>query len=90
MGPPAFDAAFLHDLDALFAWRRDVRRFRTDPVGETQLQACLAAAHRAPSVGNSRPWRFVRISDPGRRTDVAESFARCNACLLYTSPSPRD
>jgi 5,6-dimethylbenzimidazole synthase len=79
MGPPAFDDAFLHDLDALFAWRRDVRRFRTDPVDEGALRACLAAAHRAPSVGNSRPWRFVRVADPGRREGVAASFARCNA-----------
>lgn len=79
MGPPVFDDAFLHDLDALFAWRRDVRRFRADPVDEAHLHACLAAAHRAPSVGNSRPWRFVRVSDPGRRAGVAESFARCNA-----------
>jgi 5,6-dimethylbenzimidazole synthase len=79
MGPPAFDAAFLHDLDALFAWRRDVRRFRTDPVEEPALQDCLAAAHRAPSVGNSRPWRFVRVSDPARRGAVVENFSRCNA-----------
>lgn len=79
MDPPAFDAAFLHDLDALFAWRRDVRRFRTDPVDEAALRACLAAAHHAPSVGNSRPWRFVRVADPGRRRAVAENFAGCNA-----------
>ncbi|WP_173009232.1 5,6-dimethylbenzimidazole synthase [Methylobacterium sp. P1-11] len=79
MGPPAFDAAFLHDLDTLFAWRRDVRRFRTDPVDEAALRACLAAAHRAPSVGNSRPWRFVRVADPARRCAVAENFAGCNA-----------
>jgi 5,6-dimethylbenzimidazole synthase len=79
MGPPAFDAAFQQELDALFAWRRDVRRFRTDPVDEASLHACLAAAHRAPSVGNSRPWRFVRVSEPARRAAVVESFARCNA-----------
>ena len=79
MHPPAFDAPFIKDLDALFAWRRDVRRFRPDPVADTVLGECLAAAHRAPSVGNSRPWRFVRVSDPGRRAAVAESFSRCNA-----------
>lgn len=77
--PPAFDDAFVRRLDTLFAWRRDVRRFRTDPLDEADLRACLAAAHRAPSVGNSRPWRFVRIADPARRAAVVESFARCNA-----------
>ncbi|MHB2207273.1 5,6-dimethylbenzimidazole synthase [Methylobacterium sp. CM6257] len=89
MGPPAFDDAFVHDLDALFAWRRDVRRFRTDPVDEANLRACLAAAHRAPSVGNSRPWRFVRVSDPGRRAAVAESFSRCNAAAAAGYDAPR-
>lgn len=79
MDPPVFDAAFAHRLDLLLAWRRDVRRFRRDPIDETVLRACLAAAHRAPSVGNSRPWRFVRVSDPGRRDAVAASFADCNA-----------
>lgn len=77
--PPVFDDAFARRLDTLFAWRRDVRRFRPDPLDEAALRACLAAAHRAPSVGNSRPWRFVRVSDPGRRAAVAESFGHCNA-----------
>ncbi len=82
--PPAFDDAFAHRLDTLFAWRRDVRRFRPDPLDEAALRACLAAAHRAPSVGNSRPWRFVRVSDPARRAAVAESFGRCNAQAAAT------
>ena len=89
MGPPAFDDAFVHDLDALFAWRRDVRRFRADPVDADQLHACLTAAHRAPSVGNSRPWRFVRVSDPGRRAAVTESFTRCNAAAAATYDAVR-
>ena len=77
--PPVFDAAFRAGLADLFAWRRDVRRFRTDPVDEATLRACLGLAGLAPSVGNSQPWRFVRVADPGRRAAVAESFARCNA-----------
>ena len=79
MGSPAFDATFIESLDTLFAWRRDVRRFRPDRVDPEILRACLCAAHRAPSVGNSRPWRFVRVSDPARRAAVAGSFSRCNA-----------
>jgi 5,6-dimethylbenzimidazole synthase len=78
MGPPTFDHAFIQTLDTLFAWRRDVRRFRPDAVEPDSLRACLAAAHRAPSVGNSRPWRFVRVSDSTRRSAIAHDFARCN------------
>ncbi|WP_336485510.1 5,6-dimethylbenzimidazole synthase [Methylobacterium nigriterrae] len=66
-------------LGELFAWRRDVRRFRSDPVAEELLRACLSLAHRSPSVGNSQPWRFVRVSDRERRAAVIANFERCNA-----------
>ncbi|MCJ2075233.1 5,6-dimethylbenzimidazole synthase [Methylobacterium sp. E-016] len=77
--PPRFDDDFRQALDDLFAWRRDVRRFRPDPVDEALLRQSLAAAHRSPSVGNSQPWRFVRVADPERRAGVVASFERCNA-----------
>ncbi len=75
----SFDAEFRQTLASLFAWRRDVRRFRTDPVDEALLRRCLDLACFSPSVGNSQPWRFVRVTDPARRADVIASFERCNA-----------
>lgn len=83
--PPVFDEAFRARLADLLAWRRDVRRFRTDPLDEAILRRCLDLAALTPSVGNSQPWRFVRVSDPGRRAAVAASFERCNrtACATY-------
>ncbi|WP_292505893.1 5,6-dimethylbenzimidazole synthase [Methylobacterium sp.] len=75
----SFDAGFRARLGELFAWRRDVRRFRPDPVAEDVLRACLALATLSPSVGNSQPWRFVRVADPDRRAAVVASFERCNA-----------
>lgn len=76
----SFDDGFRQTLADLFAWRRDVRRFRADPVPETILRECLALAALSPSVGNSQPWRFVRVGDPQRREAVIASFERCNAC----------
>lgn len=83
--PPVFDDAFRARFAELLAWRRDVRRFRTDPLDEEILRRCLDLAALAPSVGNSQPWRFVRVSDPARRAAVAASFERCNraACAGY-------
>jgi 5,6-dimethylbenzimidazole synthase len=75
----SFDAEFRQTLASLFAWRRDVRRFRTDPVDEALLRRCLDLACFSPSVGNSQPWRFVRVADPARRAAVIASFERCNA-----------
>lgn len=62
----------------LLAWRRDVRRFRADPVDETLIRRLLDLALLSPSVGNSQPWRFVEVAAPERRTAVRQDFERCN------------
>lgn len=45
------------------AERRDIRRFRPDPVPADVLERVLAAAHAAPSVGLMQPWRFLVVRD---------------------------
>ena len=88
-GGPRFDALFRARLTELFRWRRDVRRFRRDPVPDAVLDALLDAAALAPSVGLSQPWRFVTVDDPDRRFAVRASFARCNARALDEQPAGR-
>ena len=66
----SFDPGFRETLGDLIAWRRDVRRFRADPVDDAVLRQCLDLACLSPSVGNSQPWRFVRVTDPDRRAAV--------------------
>ena len=80
--PPHFDTAFRRQLAELFAWRRDVRRFRTDPLPEGMLDSLIREATLAPSVGYSQPWRFVTVRDPDRRAAVVRNFERCNARAL--------
>jgi 5,6-dimethylbenzimidazole synthase len=80
--PPAFDAAFRSQLDDLFKWRRDVRRFKSDPVAISLIETLLRIAVRAPSVGNCQPWRFVNIETPSRREAVIANFNACNAAAL--------
>ncbi len=80
--PPRFDAAFRASLAALFRLRRDVRRFRPDPLPPGLLESLLEAAHSTPSVGLSQPWRFVLVEDPARRALIRASFARANAAAL--------
>lgn len=66
-------------LAEVLHWRRDVRHFRPDPVAPEVLSRLRAAMDRAPSVGNSRPWRVLQVESPGARARVIESFERCNA-----------
>ncbi len=56
-------AALADVIDA----RRDIRRFRPDPVPDALIERILEAAHRAPSVGLSQPWRFIVVRDPHTR-----------------------
>jgi len=81
-GDPHFDAAFRERLADLLAWRRDVRRFRPDPLPDGALDRLLGLACLAPSVGLSQPWRFVIVEDRARRQKVRESFLQCNAEAL--------
>ena len=67
----AFPPADRDALHRILAARRDIRRFRPDPVEEATLARVLAAAHAAPSVGHSQPWRFVLVADPATRARAA-------------------
>ena len=58
-------------LLSIIAARRDVRRFRPDDIHESSLQNLLQAAHNAPSVGHSQPWRFIVVRDADTRTKAA-------------------
>jgi len=87
--PAQFDDDFRTKLNALMVWRRDVRRFRTDPLPTGALERLIKAACLAPSVGLSQPWRFVVVEDAGRRRGVVEIFARCNAEALQAYDADR-
>jgi 5,6-dimethylbenzimidazole synthase len=82
VSPPEFGPAFQQTLGDLFAWRRDVRRFRTDPVPADLLDRILDMACLSPSVGNSQPWRFVTVDEPARRQGVLRDFESANDAAL--------
>jgi cobyric acid synthase CobQ/nicotinate-nucleotide--dimethylbenzimidazole phosphoribosyltransferase/5,6-dimethylbenzimidazole synthase len=57
----AFPPEAQEAVRAVIAARRDIRRFRPDAVPADVLERILVAAHQAPSVGLSQPWRFVLV-----------------------------
>jgi 5,6-dimethylbenzimidazole synthase len=79
---PEFDETFRAKLRELFAWRRDVRHFRSDPIDPAVIERLVSTAAFAPSVGYSQPWRFVIVEDRARRTAAIASFERANADAL--------
>lgn len=78
----AFSADFRSELDLLMRLRRDVRRFRSDPVDEAVLARCLSAFQLAPSVGLSEPWRILRIQSDAARDAALKNFQAANAQAL--------
>ena len=80
--PPVFDRTFQKQFIDLLLWRRDVRRFRTDPIPKDDIDGLIKEACLAPSVGNCQPWRFVKVNDPDRRKAIRDSFERANQQAL--------
>jgi 5,6-dimethylbenzimidazole synthase len=82
--PAKFDETVRAGLRDLLTWRRDVRRFRPDPLPPDTLERLIGLACLAPSVGLSQPWRFVIVDDAARRGAVIADFKACNADALKT------
>ena len=86
---PRLGRSLRAELERLFRWRRDVRRFRTDAVDDALFERLIETAWLAPSVGLSQPWRFVTVDDPVRRAAVRANFARCNDAALAAQQGER-
>ncbi len=59
--------------------RRDIRRFRADPLADDVIFRILDAAHHAGSVGFMQPWDFILIRERETRIRVKAMFERENA-----------
>jgi nicotinate-nucleotide--dimethylbenzimidazole phosphoribosyltransferase len=71
-----FEAAAREGVWRAITQRRDIRRFRPDPLDDEMLMALLAAGHQAPSVGLMQPWRFIVVRDAVTRAAMQGIVAR--------------
>jgi len=78
MTVPSFSECEKAGLYRAIYERRDMRRFRPEPIPPATLARILEAAHRAPSVGFMQPWNFILIRDRGVRDRVHAAFCRAN------------
>lgn len=72
-------------LFELLRWRRDVRHFKSDTIPQSAIDKLQDAMALAPSVGNSRPWRVVRVDTNTIREQIIENHrvANASAAKLY-------
>lgn len=79
---PTFSAEFREQFRDLLRWRRDVRRFKREPLPTGLLEEILGLTRFAPSVGLSESWRYVLVNRPETRTQIREDFESANAQAL--------
>ena len=68
----------------LIAARRDIRKYRPDPVPREKLLRILEAARLAPSANNRQPYRLIVVSDPELRRRIASEA--CHQDFLSEPP----
>ncbi|NBH08575.1 nitroreductase family protein [Amycolatopsis sp. SID8362] len=64
--------------DELLTTTRSVRK-RLDldrPVPERLVRECLEIALQAPSAGNDQQWRWIVVTDPGKRAAIGRYYRR--------------
>ena len=52
--------------------RRSIRRFKTDPVSDENIDKIIEAARYAPSGANIQPWEFLVIKKPELKSGIMQ------------------
>jgi nitroreductase len=85
----------METTDAIRA-RRNVRRYRPEPVSEADLDRIAEAGWRAPSASNHQHWDFVIVTDRDMLQELstvwrgARHIALAPAAIALVVPQPRD
>jgi nitroreductase len=61
------------DVTEAILKRCSIRRFKSTPVEREKVDRVLEAGRRAPSWGNTQPWRFIVLQDPARKAEVVKA-----------------
>jgi nitroreductase len=64
---------------------RAIRRLKSDPVPKALIRKVCEAGIYAPSGGNRQPWIFVAVTEPERRSWIAERYRK--AFHAYIKPA---
>ena len=51
------------DFTKVIETRRNIRRYKPDPVPTDLIETVLASARVAPSAGNRQPYHFIVVTD---------------------------
>ncbi len=80
-------------VDELLSTTRSVRKRLdlTRPVGRDVILECIRLAMQAPTASNAQDWRWLVITDPGKRAAIADIYRNVGAqYLAYATESASD
>jgi nitroreductase len=63
------------DVSEAILKRRSIRRWKPAPVEKEKIEKVLEAGRRAPSWGNTQPWRFIVVQDEAKIEELANAAA---------------
>ena len=61
------------EVTAAIQKRCSIRRFKATPVEKAKIEKVLEAGRRAPSWGNTQPWRFIVVQDKAKIAEIAKA-----------------
>ena len=69
--------------------RQSCRKYVDTPVPKEALERCLEAARLAPSACNSQPWRFIVVTEPELKNQLAEAaFSGLHSMNSFAKAAP--
>ncbi len=63
----------VNDILEIITSRRSVTKYLPKPVEWEHITRMMDAARHAPSCGNLQNWKFVVVTEPGKRKQIAEA-----------------
>jgi len=61
------------DVSKAIQKRVSIRKFKSTPVEKAKIEKVMEAGRRAPSWGNTQPWRFIVVQDKAKREELAKA-----------------
>jgi nitroreductase len=61
------------DVSKAILKRVSIRKFKSMPVEKAKIEKVLEAGRRAPSWGNTQPWRFIVVQDKAKKEEIAKA-----------------
>jgi len=68
--------------------RRSIRKYKTTPVSEEQLNTILEAARWAPSWANTQCWSFVVVRDNETKERLGDTLSSANPATAAIKSAP--